>query len=104
MALLTRDSGSSAISEDEAYIAISNLCTGIDLYSLTTLDLVHSFPAFIDPDMNVPLALQFLQNGKLLTCGSHNGAVCIWERENGRVFQTLKHDGVLKIAIKTFSF
>ena len=90
-----RISGSSAVSADEAYIAISNLSTGIDVYSLTSLELVHSFPAFVDPNNNVPVAVQFLQSGKLLTCGSHNGGVCIWEKESGKVFQTLQHEGGL---------
>ncbi|KAM6491031.1 WD40-repeat-containing domain protein [Amanita muscaria] len=91
--------GFSSVSPDERYIVISNLSTGADSYSLETLQKTQSYTCHIDPLLNVPVSVNFLHGGKLVTSGTHTGGVPIWDRETGSIFQTLQHDTKLVKAL-----
>ncbi len=73
-------------------IAISNLSTGIDIYSLKSLKKTHTLADDITAESNYPLSVEFLAEGRFVTAGSHSGRVRIWDRESGGIFQTLEHD------------
>lgn len=87
----TNASGFSAISLDEKEIAISNLSTGVDLYSLESMSKTRSFVDTILPDTNYPIAVEFLANGSLVSSGSHTGRVCLWDKHSCAIFQVLDH-------------
>ncbi|KAF8724437.1 hypothetical protein AX14_008812 [Amanita brunnescens Koide BX004] len=86
-----RHIGFSAISPDETEIAISNLSTGVDVYSLKSMMKIRSFSDTILPDTNYPIGVEFLANGSFVSSGSHTGRPCVWEKHSCAVFQVLDH-------------
>ncbi|KAF8347502.1 WD40-repeat-containing domain protein [Amanita rubescens] len=84
-------SGFSAISPDEKEIAISNLSTGVDVYSLKSMTKTRSFIDTILPDTNYPIGVEFLANGSLVSSGSHTGRPCVWDKHSCGIFQVLEH-------------
>jgi hypothetical protein len=84
----------SSLSPDENFILISNLSTGVDLYSLKDLNIAGSYNCVMKDESNVPISVGFLGGGQLIICGSHNGVVPIWHRNEGKLLQTLEYDGL----------
>jgi WD40 repeat protein len=87
--------GFSSLSPNEKNIAISNLSTGVDIYSLESLRKTRGLADDMTAESNYPLSVEFLADGRFVTAGSHSGRVRIWDRESGGIFQTLEHDSKL---------
>ncbi|CDO72145.1 hypothetical protein BN946_scf184962.g88 [Trametes cinnabarina] len=75
----------SSISPDGSIIAISNMVSGFDLYSLTSQAPVKSFTQPVEELRAVPVI--FVHGGHALLGGSTTGTVHLWNVHNGRVHQ-----------------
>ncbi|EAU85006.1 hypothetical protein CC1G_04102 [Coprinopsis cinerea okayama7 len=81
--------GFSDISSDNRYLALSNMATGVDLYSLDSLTLSRHFPMHMVPEKNKVMMVKFLRNDGYLSCGAHEGGVWIWNAASGQPAQIL---------------
>jgi hypothetical protein len=82
------------LSTDGHSLLVSNLSDAMNSYSLDTLDVTKSYRYTINPRMNFPLAVAYLKRGKYVTCGTHTGAIQIWDRESGEISQVLEHSSM----------
>jgi hypothetical protein len=94
-------SGNSMLSPDGHSLLVSNLSDAMNSYSLDTLNATKSYRYTINPRMNFPLAVAYLKRGKYVTCGTHTGAVQIWDRESGEIFQVLEHSSRASLSLCT---
>jgi hypothetical protein len=90
--LLSR-SGFSDISSDNRYLAISNMATGVDIYSLDSLTLSRHFPMHMVPENNKVMMVKFLRNDGYVSCGAHEGGVWVWNTTSGQPAQFLAGKG-----------
>ncbi|KAF8982328.1 WD40-repeat-containing domain protein, partial [Cyathus striatus] len=81
--------GYSSLSQDHQYILISHLEGGMAVYSIDKLQFVKKFHTMTNKSCNEPVAAIFLNNGRHVACGSHNGCISIWNVRSGVVLQTL---------------
>lgn len=95
MAHCRRRRGFSTISPDEREIAISNLSTSIEVYSLESLTKIRSFTDNVNypnNDINQALSVEFMRNGTFVVGGSFTGHIRILDKASGVTVQTLHYD------------
>jgi hypothetical protein len=79
---------------EEKEIAVSDFCTGVNIYSLESLVKTRSFSDDIaNSTYYYPMSVKFLAEGRFVMLGSNIGRVRIWDRQTGAIVQTLEHDG-----------
>ena len=81
------------MSPDGRMVLASNLRDGMDLYRLGQSHPVQTFRYTADPTNNYPITVAFVDDGKLVLCGSPTGQVALWKTKNGELQQILEHDG-----------
>lgn len=81
--------GSSAITEDEERLAISNLQNGFDVYNLRDLSVVKSIQQPIS--INVVIHVTFARSDSLLITGSDSGCICVYDLRIGCLVASLSH-------------
>ncbi|TFK18418.1 YVTN repeat-like/Quino protein amine dehydrogenase [Coprinopsis marcescibilis] len=86
-------SGHSAFSPSGKWIAVFNLSSGIDIYSVQDQRRIKTLPINLDQNNNVPMQIAFVKGGKEILSGAHYGALRIWDVESGNPVQRLGHKG-----------
>ncbi len=87
--------GFSAISPDDREIVISNLSSGVEVYSLESLTKIRSFTDnmnHVNNDINQALSVAFLGSGAFVVGGSFTGRIRILDKASGAILQALHHD------------
>lgn len=91
---LTHFSGSSALSPDSRTLLTYNLRDGMDLYQVGHDIAQRSYRYPPQIDSNYPMPVCFLNDGRIVTCGSATGNIRLWDTSTGVTRQTLEHDGI----------
>ena len=79
----TTSRGSASVSEDGAYVAISNLETGFDIRALDTGNLIRSCEH--DVGESWPTPVLFIHGGRAIVGGTTVGKVTIWDVFMGKL-------------------
>ncbi|KAI0055842.1 WD40 repeat-like protein [Artomyces pyxidatus] len=83
--------GAASLSPDQQHLAISNLCTGFDLYRIATNAPFATLPHKMGPNYATPVL--FVHNGRAVLGGNASGEVSLWDVETGRRLHLLTHAG-----------
>ena len=84
-----------SLSPDHRLLAISNHCTGFDIYDLNSDEPVMSMTHAIRKQIGPPVS--FVHGGHALLGGSSTGRVNLWDVESGRRLHSLVHCGIASI-------
>ncbi|KAA1479120.1 hypothetical protein DENSPDRAFT_109343 [Dentipellis sp. KUC8613] len=83
--------GHATLSSNEKLVAVSNLCSGFDVYRLSDgIHLLH-FPTAITHNCILPV--MFIHNDSVLLCGSSCGFVALYSINGKKLLQVLHHLG-----------
>ena len=91
--LIPQTSGRSAVSPDEKSIVVSNLFDGLDWYTLSDQKLSHTVPYPINLQHNVPVPVQFTDDGTAIIVGGTCGSGRVLDASTFETIQMLPHDG-----------
>ena len=72
------------------YLFVSNLLDGLDQYVLPTMELVRRYPYTIKA--NFPMQVATTKQGQWVIVGGDDGCVRVFNRSDGALMQTIKHD------------
>ncbi|KAI0655862.1 WD40-repeat-containing domain protein [Cubamyces menziesii] len=92
-------SADASISRDAKHIAISNVISGFDVYSIDSGQDVCSFGHTVGEHRKIPVL--FIHDGRALVGGNVQGDVHLWDVQSGRKLHSLLHqndDQILALA------
>ncbi|TDL24059.1 WD40 repeat-like protein, partial [Rickenella mellea] len=81
--------GHASISGDGQHMVVSNLTSGVDVYSFPSLERIQQFSHVIT--CNVPLQVATAQKGALVVSGGDAGFARVYERSSGKLVASLTH-------------
>ena len=82
-------SADASISRDAKHIAISNVISGFDVYSIDSGQDVCSFGHTVGEHRKIPVL--FIHDGRALVGGNVQGDVHLWDVQSGRKLHSLLH-------------
>ncbi|KAH7904588.1 WD40-repeat-containing domain protein [Hygrophoropsis aurantiaca] len=93
--------GSTSLSPDHRFLAVSNQSTGFDVYDLRSNSPVLTLSHDIGSQRSVPVC--FVHNGHALLGGSSIGKICIWDVKSGDLLEDLSQNLKDSDAVLAFS-
>ena len=85
-------SAHASLSDDGELIAVSNLVSGFDIYSMESETTLYSFGHSVETRALRNTPVLFIHGGFALVGGSSQGNVHIWDIRSGRKLHSLLHD------------